>query len=386
MGQKYQIGDKIINNQGFEVTIIERFPVKHKELLVEFNDEDHTQIRCGSQSFKNKTVKNPKYKRGIDKRIINNQKNRIGTIGTNNLGETLKVIKYRSSTDIDVEFQDEYRGIVTTTWDQFQKGYVKNPNQRKTGIIKHSSNFVDLTGQTFNDLLVLGWDSNPPDTERIKGNATGLWKCKCLRCDNSAWANTDELKNGSRKACRVCGNEAKATRKYSIKYDLSGKYGIGYTYNTNHPFYFDLEDYDLIKDYSWKENSDGYIVAVRNNKDILMHRLIMRVDNPDDTVDHIKHERFDNRKSMLRITTRKNNLRNKSLSKNNKSGKTGVYWDKDRQKWRAYIWVGKNIHLGAYTSLEAAIDARLKAEKKYFGDYSYDRSMTIGDINERKYI
>ena len=35
------------------------------------------------------------------------------------------------------------------------------------------------------------------------------------------------------------------------KYDLSGEYGIGWTHNTEHEFYFDLEDYDIIKYYCW---------------------------------------------------------------------------------------------------------------------------------------
>ena len=39
-----------------------------------------------------------------------------------------------------------------------------------------------------------------------------------------------------------------ALKKYN-RYDLSGEYGIGWTTNTNHVFYFDLEDYEKIKDY-----------------------------------------------------------------------------------------------------------------------------------------
>ena len=30
---------------------------------------------------------------------------------------------------------------------------------------------------------------------------------------------------------------------------MSNDYGVGYTTNTNKEFYFDLEDYDLIKEY-----------------------------------------------------------------------------------------------------------------------------------------
>jgi hypothetical protein len=46
--------------------------------------------------------------------------------------------------------------------------------------------------------------------------------------------------------------KAQKLKKFN-QYDLSGSYGIGYCSNTNNPFYFDLEDYDLIKDYCWME-------------------------------------------------------------------------------------------------------------------------------------
>jgi hypothetical protein len=311
---------------------------------------------------------------------------RIGTEGYNYLNEKIKVIDYRSACDIDVEFQDQYKGIVNTSWKQFKTGHVKNPNQSLTGIIKHPSNFIDLSGQTFNDLLVLNWDINPPETERIKDGATGLWKCLCLRCGNMAWANTDELKSGKRKACRDCGYKAKTARKHDIKYDLSGDYGIGYTYNTNKAFYFDIEDYDFIKKLSWRENNDGFIIANINNSEVSLHRLVMKVTDPNDIVDHIQHNRYDNRKSMLRVTTGRNNCRNELLAKNNKSGKTGVCWEENSQKWHAYIWVDKCVHLGRFDKIEDAIDARIEAENKYFGEYSYENSMKIGDINERNSI
>ena len=43
-------------------------------------------------------------------------------------------------------------------------------------------------------------------------------------------------------------------------YNCSGEYGIGYAINTGREFYFDLDDFDLIKDYCWYEqiNKGGY--------------------------------------------------------------------------------------------------------------------------------
>ena len=51
-------------------------------------------------------------------------------------------------------------------------------------------------------------------------------------------------------------------RRKTNRYDLSGDVGIGWTSNTNRQFYFDLNDYELIKDYSWHEcvMPDGYCV------------------------------------------------------------------------------------------------------------------------------
>ena len=38
-------------------------------------------------------------------------------------------------------------------------------------------------------------------------------------------------------------------------YDLTGDFGVGYTLNTNEEFYFDLENYNLIKDYGWYKHT-----------------------------------------------------------------------------------------------------------------------------------
>jgi hypothetical protein len=56
---------------------------------------------------------------------------------------------------------------------------------------------------------------------------------------------------------------------------------------------------------------------------------------------------------------------------NNKSGKTGVSWRKQRSKWHAHIKVdGKEIHLGFYDVFDDAVSARIEAEKKYFGEFA----------------
>lgn len=87
--------------------------------------------------------------------------------------------------------------------------------------------------------------------------------------------------------------------------------------------------------------------------------------------DHIYSDRkYDNRKKNLRITEQKNNVKNRVRSSNNTSGKVGVSWNKNSKKWYAYIGIdNKQIPLGYYTDIQDAIDARVSAEKRYFGEY-----------------
>jgi len=83
-------------------------------------------------------------------------------------------------------------------------------------------------------------------------------------------------------------------------------------------------------------------------------------------VDHINHIRDDNRWINLRQSHKSDNLRNKSLYKNNKSGFVGVCYEKSSGKWRAHIRVdGKRICLGRHKDKSSAIAARIEADIKY---------------------
>jgi hypothetical protein len=99
------------------------------------------------------------------------------------------------------------------------------------------------------------------------------------------------------------------------------------------------------------------------------HNLIM---NPPDgmMVDHINNNPLDNRKCNLRICTRSQNNKNRSLAKNNTSGYTGVTYNKADKVWRVTIYnEGKRIQLGSYKNIEDAITVRQEAEKKYYGEF-----------------
>ena len=52
---------------------------------------------------------------------------KIGEIRNNNSGTLMKIIDYKSTSDITVEFLDEYHYTKHTTYSNFVRGNVKNP-------------------------------------------------------------------------------------------------------------------------------------------------------------------------------------------------------------------------------------------------------------------
>lgn len=230
--------------------------------------------------------------------------------------------------------------------------------------------FQDLTGMRFGYLTVV---KRVEDYVSPKGYKDAKWLCLC-DCGNEIIVRRSDLTNNRTLSCGCYGKEAryKSKKKYNT-YDLTGEYGIGYTLK-GEEFYFDLEDYDLIKDYCWHIRKDGYVVC----SSVLIHRVIMGL--PDYyEIDHKFGEttRNDNRKCNLRTVTKSQNMMNVKLKTNNKSGVTGVIWHKRSGKWRAYIRLnGRQIELGLYERFESAVQARKEAEEKYFGEFSYDNSQS----------
>lgn len=82
---------------------------------------------------------------------------------------------------------------------------------------------------------------------------------------------------------------------------------------------------------------------------------------PNGEIDHINHIRSDNRIVNLREVSRKGNMRNKTKSKRNSTGHTGVY-KTTAGNWIARITVDGVVHnLGTYKTLEEAVKARQTA-------------------------
>ena len=102
----------------------------------------------------------------------------------------------------------------------------------------------------------------------------------------------------------------------------------------------------------------------------LAYYMYHGIDPRNNDIDHEDRNGLNNKINNLRLATRSDNSKNRSMAENNTSGATGVTWDKKRGRWRAQIKLnGKCKFLGHYINIQDAIQARKEAEKKYFGKF-----------------
>lgn len=245
----------------------------------------------------------------------------------------------------------------------------------------------DLTGQKFGNWTIL--ERAPNDK-----NGGAMWLCEC-NCKNKTRriVSGHSLRLGLSNSCGCNRIEScskaitklnKETKKKYNNYNLSNEYGIGYT-SKGEEFWFDLEDYDLIKNYCWYIDNNGYVSTNdfnNNYKTIKLHKLLFPNSK---VIDHINHRKFDNRKHNLRECTYSNNNMNRGLHSNNTSGVTGVSWNKNIEKWCATIRInGKQKHLGSFKNFEDAVKIRKEAEEKYYREYSYSNSIKMEENKNGK--
>lgn len=144
--------------------------------------------------------------------------------------------------------------------------------------------------------------------------------------------------------------------------------------------FVDDEDYIACLQYSWNPHSAGYATAYVgggrvNQEYILLHTFIARRMDLIGEIDHEDRNKLNCQRLNLRPCTRSQNNINKDVQSNNTSGHKGVSLVLAGQyrsgEYRAYITVKrKQIHLGYFQSIDLAIAARQRAERRYYGDFA----------------
>ncbi|MCM2503903.1 HNH endonuclease [Aureimonas altamirensis] len=119
-------------------------------------------------------------------------------------------------------------------------------------------------------------------------------------------------------------------------------------------------------------NAEGYVIVSIDRKPYMAHRLaylIMTGEWPDECIDHVNHDKADNRWSNIRPATLEQNCWNKKPNKRNTTGFKGVTACGDA--FKALIRInGKAIYLGRFKTVEEAGEAYRLASIAHHGEYS----------------
>lgn len=127
----------------------------------------------------------------------------------------------------------------------------------------------------------------------------------------------------------------------------------------------DLDDVDRVMKYKWHLSDQGYVAGGKSP--FRLSRVILTAPVGYE-VDHVNHNKLDNRKTNLRICTHSQNCMNMPPIHDIK----GIYWERDSKRWVAQIGINnKDIKLGRFKDKEEAIRARKQAETELFGEFAY---------------
>lgn len=194
---------------------------------------------------------------------------------------------------------------------------------------------LDLTGNTYGRLTVLGDDGT-----RAK-NGKVLWKCLC-ECGNITYVRADHLKNGSVVSCGCLNNE----KKHERFKDLTST---------------ETDNFKVI-DRSYSQKGRVYwncICKHCGNRIELQSNQIDRYSSCG-----CKHYRS-TKERMAKIRDPESLKSTKPTAKST-TGVRGVYYNKRKKRYVAYINVDKKSkYLGSSVDLKEAAEIRRKAEIEY---------------------
>ena len=211
---------------------------------------------------------------------------------------------------------------------------VKSGRTRSCGCLR----LEDLTGQKFGKLTAI---------ERV--NNEGYWKWQC-ECGKQKIIKADSVKSGRTRSCGCLNGKNQLVIPEGSKY---GKLTVIKKVGRNKHNYIMYEC----------KCDCGNTVIVKGSS---LHGGTTQSCGCVAT-EHIKKMQPIAANIGRYAGTKIGIISNNKLNSNNTSGIKGVYYVKSRNKWNASIgFRGKTIHLGQFKNKEDAIEARKKAELKYF--------------------
>lgn len=115
-------------------------------------------------------------------------------------------------------------------------------------------------------------------------------------------------------------------------------------------------------------HTEGYKCGTLFGCSVFAHRIAylhFHGHLPEGIIDHWNRDKTDNRIGNLRDATWSENLHNCGLRANNKSGFTGVWWDEEKERWKASIMIDGERFSQTFTSQKKAIAFRRMIAKDW---------------------
>ena len=136
----------------------------------------------------------------------------------------------------------------------------------------------------------------------------------------------------------------------------------------------DDETHEYLSQFHWSVDGSGYPQrAVKTEKGwrpLRMHRDLLGL-GAGEAADHVNGDKLDNRRTNLRRCCQSENNRNVGIRATNRSGFKGVYFNKKRNGYQAYITSERrHIYLGYHPTAEAAARAYDKKAKEIYGAFA----------------
>lgn len=139
-------------------------------------------------------------------------------------------------------------------------------------------------------------------------------------------------------------------------------------------------DFERVGQFKWSLDQNGYAVrmiqiartgGIRQRRKVLLHRFLL--DAPGGMeVDHINHDKLDNRRDNIRLVSRTLNRANAGPKTTSSHGYKGVAFHSRDTKWRASIAPnGIRRGLGTFGTPEEAARAYDIAALQAWGDFAY---------------
>lgn len=213
----------------------------------------------------------------------------------------------------------------------------------------------DLIGKVYGRLTVI---CRAPRPEGIK-TKSAYWLCKCS-CGNEKITNSDLLNSQRTRSCGCLLRESSKKRSYKHGYYGTRLYQcyvdmVRRCHNEKEKWYANYGAKGIEVCEEWRNNPKSFFDwSMQNGYD-----------------DNLTIDRIDNNgnytEENCRWTTQSVQNFNKGVRKNSTTGHTGVSFNKNSQKYVAYICKNnENTVLGYFSDIKDAIEVRIQAEKSFY--------------------